>query len=98
MSTYNRAHVRLLMLQALEKQPQYQAHQETLLQVLRDQGFTLSRDQIHIELAWLEQNADALVDRLSGGVHIAMLTPTGQEIAQGIATVPGIARPLPSVS
>lgn len=97
MNTYNRVQVRLLILQILEQQTQYQAHQETLLQALRDQGFTLSRDQLHIELAWLEQNADAIVDRLSGGVHIAMLTPTGQEIAKGIAHVPGIARPLPQV-
>jgi len=97
MANYDRAYVRLKILQILEKQPQYQAHQETILRDLRDQGFTLSRDHLHIELAWLENNADAIVDRASGGVHIAVLTPDGQEIAQGIVTVPGIARPAPAV-
>lgn len=96
MSTYDRAYVRLLILQILEKQPQYQAHQETLLQALREQGFTLSRDHLFIELAWLEGVADAIVDRMSGSVHIAILTPTGQEIAQGIVEVPCISRPAPT--
>lgn len=95
MSTYDRSHARLLILQTLEKAPQYQAHQETLLTALREQGFALNRAQLHIELAWLEENADALVDRHAGGVHIAVLTPTGQEIAQGLATVPGVLRPFP---
>ena len=95
MSSYNRAHVRLLILQILEKQPQYQAHQETLLQSLREQGFALSRDHLHIELAWLDSVADAVIDRASSSVHIAVLTPTGQEIAQGLVEVPGILRPFP---
>lgn len=98
MTNYDRAHVRLLILQALEKAPQYQAHQEALLNSLRQQGYVLSRDYLHIELAWLEGVADAIVDRQSGGVHIAMLTPTGQEIAQGVTTVPGITRPAPVIT
>lgn len=96
MTHYNRAYVRLLIVLFLEKQPQYQAHQEMLLQALREQGFTLSRDHLHIELAWLESVADAIVDRMSGSVHIAILTPAGQEIAQGIVEVPGISRPAPT--
>ncbi len=95
MATYDRAQVRLLILLILQKQPQYQAHQETLLKALREQGFALSRDNLHIELAWLENTADAIVDRLSGAVHIALLTPAGLEIAQGVVEVPGIDRPLP---
>lgn len=95
MANYDRANVRLLILLILERQTQYQAHQETLLKALREQGFTLSRDNLHIELAWLENTADAIVDRTSGGVHIAVLTPAGLEIAQGVVEVPGIARPWP---
>lgn len=95
MSTYDRAYVRLLILQILEKQPQYQAHQETVLKALREQGFTLSRDHLFIELAWLEGVADAIVDRMSSSIHIALLTPAGLEIAQGVVEIPGIDRPLP---
>lgn len=92
---YNRPHVRLLILQALEHAPGYQAHQETVLTALREQGFALNRAQLHIELAWLDENADALVDRQCDGVHIAVLTPTGSEIVQGLTTVPGVMRPFP---
>jgi len=95
MATYDRAQVRLLILLILQKQSQYQAHQETLLKALTSQGFTLSRDHLHIELAWLENTADAIVDRMSGSVHIALLTPAGLEIAQGVVEIPGIDRPLP---
>ena len=91
----DRAHIRLLVLQALETSPQYTANQETLIKALKGQGFAVSRDQLHIELAWLENNADAIVDQVSGGVHIATLTLTGQEAAQGVVVVPGIARPFP---
>jgi len=96
MMNYHRDHARLLILQALEQAPGYQAHQESLLAALSGQGFVLSRAQLHTELAWLEDNADALVDRRVGGVHIALLTPAGQELAQGLATVPGVMRPFPA--
>ncbi|MDP1664121.1 MAG: hypothetical protein Q8L79_03265 [Methylobacter sp.] len=95
MATYDRSQVRLLILLILQTQSQYQAHQETLLKALSAQGFTLSRDNLHIELAWLENTADAIVDRMSGSVHIALLTPAGLEIAQGVVEIPGIDRPLP---
>jgi len=95
MANYDRAKARLLILQALEKKPQYQADQETILKFLRERGFVLSRDYLHIELSWLEVTADAIVDRTSGGVHIAMLTPEGLEIVLGIVDVPGISRPAP---
>lgn len=95
MANYDRAQVRLLILLILQRQTQYQAHQETLLKALSAQGFTLSRDNLYIELAWLENTADAIVDRMSGSVHIAVLTPVGLEIADGVVELPGIARPLP---
>ena len=92
---YPREHCRLLILQVLEKAPGYQAHQETLLASLRGQGFALNRAQLQIELVWLEENADAVAVRQVGGVSIAVLTPTGQEVALGLATVPGVMRPIP---
>ncbi len=94
MANYDRAKARLLILQALEKKPQYQADQETILKFLAEHHLVLSRDYLHIELAWLDA-ADMLVDRQSRSVHIAMLTPDGLEVVQDIVQLPGIARPAP---
>jgi hypothetical protein len=90
-----RADLRLRILIILHGQPGYVANQETLLAALRSQGHALSRDQLHIELAWLDQMADALVDQVSGGVHIATLTGDGLEVVEGLRDVPGIRRPRP---
>lgn len=94
MASYSRAFVRLLLLQALFKAPQYRAHQEALLKTLAEQGSVLSRDDLHIELSWLE-NADCVVLQITGGVYIATLTFDGEEIAQGIKQLPGVDRPRP---
>lgn len=80
---------------ALRRHPGYMANQETLLAALRGMGHALNRDQLHIELAWLDQVADALVDQVSGGVHIATLTGDGLEVAEGLRDIPGIRRPRP---
>lgn len=90
---YDRDHCRLLILQALDKASGQQLHQESLLTMLDKNGYTLSRAQLHIELAWLEENAEAIVDRDTDGVHIALLTVTGEELARGQATLKGVRRP-----
>lgn len=90
---YDREHCRLLILQALDKASEQQLHQESLLTMLRDNGYTLSRAQLHLELAWLEENAEAIIDRDKDGVHIALLTLTGEELARGQASIKGIRKP-----
>ncbi|MDD5276770.1 MAG: hypothetical protein PHR16_11910 [Methylovulum sp.] len=95
MADYTRTWVRLLILQALNKALGYHKHQAELLKSLAaNDGVTLSRDDLHIELSWLE-NADAVVLQIVDGVYIATLTMDGQEIAEGIKQVPGIDRPAP---
>jgi hypothetical protein len=91
----NRADLRLLILQLLRSQSGYLANQEVLIGLLRERGHAISRDQLHIELAWLDQVADALVDRVSGGVHIATLTGDGLDVVDGVREIPGIRRPRP---
>lgn len=91
----HRENMRLLILQVLAKQPQYVANQEVIIKELRSQGYVLSRDMLHIELSWLENNANAIVDTVTGGVHIATLTNDGFEIADGTVVMPGIMRPIP---
>jgi len=91
----NRADIRLHLLLILKAQPGYVANQEVLLKSLKDIGHLLSRDQLHIELAWLDRFADAVVDQVSGGVHIVTLTGDGLEVVEGSREIPGIRRPRP---
>jgi hypothetical protein len=90
-----RNELRLAILKALREQPGYVANQEVLLAKLRNLGHAINRDQLHIELTWLDQIADAIVDKVSGGVHIATLTGDGLEVVEGLREIPGIRRPRP---
>jgi hypothetical protein len=91
----NRELLRLKILQVLKKEHAYTAHQETLIYALKKLGFVINRDQLHVELAWLDKNADCLVNQLCGGVHIATLTGTGLEVVEGLQEIPAIAKPRP---
>ena len=91
----NRADVRLHILMILCEMSGYTANQETLIKKLAERGIVLSRDKLHIELAWLDQVADAIVDKVSGGVHIAVLTGDGMDVCFGAMTIPGIRDPRP---
>jgi hypothetical protein len=91
----NREALRLKILQVLRKQQGYTAHQETLLFELKQRGFAINRDQLHIELAWLDKNADCLVNQLVGSVHIATLTGTGLEVVEGLQEIHAISSPRP---
>lgn len=91
----NREDLRLKILQVLKKEPAYTAHQETLIFALKQQGFVINRDQLHIELAWLDKNADCLINQVVGGVHIATLTGTGLEVVEGLQVIPAIRAPRP---
>lgn len=91
----NRADIRLLILQLLRGQSGYMANQEVLIGLLRERGHAINRDQLHIELSWLDRVADAIVDKVSGGVHIATLTGDGLDVVDGVRDIPGIRRPRP---
>ncbi|MDI1278033.1 ArsR family transcriptional regulator [Methylobacter sp.] len=95
MAVNPRSDARLLILRALYKQPGYVANQEVLLAKLRELGYPFTRDVLHIELAWLDQVADVIVDQVSGGVHIATLTGDGLDVVEGLREIPGIRRPRP---
>ena len=92
---YSRPDVRLAILKLLSVAPAYTANQETLLVNLRVKGFALNRDQVKIELSWLEGQANAITDHPIGGVHIATLTQDGMEIIEGLIDIPGISKPQP---
>ena len=93
--TDDRPNLRLMILLILCDMQGYTANQETILKKLRERGIIINRDQLHIELAWLDKVADALVDQVSGGVHIATLTGDGMDVCFGVANIPGIRDPRP---
>ena len=93
--TIDRQNLRLEILKVLYAQTGYVANQEVILVQLKQQGLIINRDQLHIELAWLDTTVDCLVDHINGGVHIANLTGTGMEVVEGSQIIPGIRRPRP---
>jgi hypothetical protein len=95
MADSNRADLRLLILQQLYSRSGGTANQEVLLTNLKKLGHAINRDQLHVELAWLDKVADAIVDQVTGGVHIATLTGDGFDVVEGVREIPGIRRPRP---
>ncbi len=91
----HRADLRLRILLILQLQNAYTANQEVLIAKLRAEGYTLNRDLLQVELAWLDEIADAVVDRTTGGVHIVTLTGNGLEHVEGARAIPGIRCPRP---
>lgn len=87
-------HVRLAILRHLEGSSEYTSNSSILADVLRGVGLPSSRDQVAGECAWLAEQGLALVTGTGDFVVVtAMLR--GVEVAQGIATHPGVQRPRP---
>jgi hypothetical protein len=85
---------RLLILQRLQSETDYTAHEHLLREGLTEFGHRVSADQMRGHLAWLDEQGLII---LSAGkmIHIATLTLRGEDVATGAARVPGIARPRP---
>lgn len=92
---FKQADIRFLILHTLRYQPGYLANQEVLLFTLRELGHAISHEQLHDELAWLDQTANALVNKAAGPTHVARLTTVGLDVVEGTCTIPGIRPPLP---
>jgi len=90
-----RAHARLAILRFLDGAPQYTSNVSLLAELLPDVGITMSRDQITTEVRWLEDQGLVHCEEHSAGFVIVEATVRGQEVAQGIAAVPGVKRPRP---
>lgn len=86
---------RLRLLQLLAEKPSYTGNEVALQAELSSKyGHALSRDRIRTELCWLDDQG-LIVLQKPGGIMLATLTTTGQEVAGGIARNPGVAAPRP---
>lgn len=86
--------MRLVVLQALEEDPDY-SHNESVIQgVLSTFGHSPSQDKLRTELHWLQEQDLVTLDDI-GGVLVIRLTKRGEDVALGRARVPGVARRAP---
>ena len=87
-------HLRLTILRFLHEQNDYALNESILLDLVARLGFAPSRDNLRAQLAWLQEQG---LISLAGPEHcqVATLTPRGEDVALGRATVPGVKRPRP---
>lgn len=87
-----REHLRLVILRTLSEQNDGALNASVLRSILPQFGFTVTRAQILSEAAWLEE-LGLVACREAGAVFVIEITERGEEVARGLARVPGIARP-----
>lgn len=88
---------RLVILRLLGEQISYKANSSVLTTALDHFGHAMSRDRVRTELAWLAEQGLVRLSQATadGAVLLAELTERGHEVKDGLANVPGVARPRP---
>lgn len=88
------AHRRLTILILLANAAAYTLHEQVLKMQLAGQAEAVSTDVLRADLQWLADQG-LLVARQDAGYWSATLTARGNDVAAGLAVVPGVARPEP---
>lgn len=88
------ADARLRILQMLAREGDYTAHEHAIRKAIANEwGHGLSTDTVRAQLAWLDEQG--LITMAGERVLVARLTLRGEDVATGVARVPGVARPRP---
>ncbi|ACL72727.1 putative bacteriophage protein GP26 [Thioalkalivibrio sulfidiphilus HL-EbGr7] len=88
---------RLGILRILARRNAYTANEYSLNDELRGAyAHHVSRDRLHGDLAWLEEQGLVIVQQPRAG-WVVTLTARGGDVAEGHAQVPGVARPRPGI-
>lgn len=88
---------RLALLRILTRRNEYTANEYSLNDELSGAyAHNVSRDRLHGDLAWLEEQGLVIVQQPRAG-WIVTLTTRGGDVAAGRANAPGVARPRPGV-
>src|SRR5690554_4711162 len=88
---------RLGILRILSRRNQFTTNEYSLNEELAGHyGHHVSRDTLHTDLAWLEEQGLVICQQPRAG-WIVTLTGRGADVAEGRARVPGVARPQPGV-
>ena len=88
--------MRLRLLQSLRAAPDYTLNEVVLRNALTQQGHAVGRDRLRAEMAWLDEMGLATLQMVGNdqtGVRLLTLSSRGEDCAQGLANVPGVARP-----
>lgn len=88
---------RLEILRCLADAPEYTANDGLLHGHLAACGLSVSHAALRTQLAWLNEQGLAVVQRAGGalGITLATITDAGLDVAAGRSRVPGIARTRP---
>lgn len=87
-----REHQRLCILRMLDQVPDYSMNESMIVDELTRWALACSRDQLKSLLAWLEEQGLITCEPI-GHSQIARITQRGQDVAKGLARVPGVKRP-----
>jgi hypothetical protein len=90
--TLVRQEARLIILRALEEQPDGRLNSELLRVTLDSFGISKSRDWVHDELNWLQSMA-AITVVSAGTVRVAQLTAKGSDHVHRRLVIEGVKRP-----
>jgi hypothetical protein len=85
---------RLLILRQLTLAPAYTLDDVAIGQRLTALGHATSRDRLHTDLNWLSEQ-ELLVYKTADTIYVCTLAARGGDVAQGLASVPGVASPQP---
>ncbi len=91
---YITANRRLTILTLLSAASAYTLHELNLKQALLGRGQAVATDGLRGDLQWLHEQGLVLAKQ-PDGIWLATLTATGGDVRQGLATIPGVARPEP---
>ncbi len=87
-----REHARLVILKALEQQPDGRLNSELLRETLEAFAITKTRDWIHEELRWLA-DIGAVTTTDIGSVRVAALTAKGADHVRRVLVIEGVKKP-----
>jgi hypothetical protein len=89
---FMREEARLIILRALEEQPDGRLNSELLRLTLDRFGITKSRDWVHDEINWLREMG-AVTVVVANTVRVASLTTKGADHVQRRLVIEGVKRP-----
>ena len=92
--TFEAKHQRLALLQVLAEASGYSHNEDVLRTALRALGHSVSRDALRTQLSWLAEQGLVRTQETASLV-VASLTDRGEDVSQGLAQIPGVARPRP---
>ncbi|QHB72924.1 ArsR family transcriptional regulator [Stenotrophomonas sp. 364] len=86
---------RLVILRILCDLPGYRANSSQLHAALYHLAVASSRDDVHTDLHWLQEQGLLRLHETMPDLQAAELTPRGHDVAKGLAMTPGVSRPGP---